>query len=166
MVVTDNVGADGIDTLYGVERLQFSDGIASIIASGTLSAASVASGTQTTNTTSAARTVTLTNGGQQPLVLTNVAITGTNAAEFARPAGAAGGTCTGTTTLNNGQSCTVGVTFRAAAAGTRSATLRLTDNHDNAPGSFQDVALSGTGVLPAPVAGVPTATPMTGTATL
>jgi hypothetical protein len=148
MIVTDNIGLDGTDTVRGVERLQFSDVSISFFPTGTLSAPSLTFSAQTTNTTSAAQT------GQQPLAITSVAIAGTNPGEFLRPAGAAGGTCTGTTTLNNGQSCTVGVTFRAWAAGTRSATLRLTDNHDNAPGSFQDVALTGTGVLPAPVAGV------------
>jgi Ca2+-binding RTX toxin-like protein len=154
MVVTDNVGLDGVDTLYGIEKLQFTDGIVSIIPSGSLSAASLTFAAQTTNTTSAAQTVTLTNGGQQPLVLTGLAIAGTNATEFVRPAGAAGGTCAATTTLNNGQACTVSVTFRPTAAGSRTAILRFTDNNNAAPGSLQDVALSGTGVLPAPVAGV------------
>jgi hypothetical protein len=46
------------------------------------------------------------------------------------------------------------VTFRPTAAGSRSAILRFTDNDNGVAGSTQDVALTGTGVVPAPVAGV------------
>ena len=154
MIVTDTTGLDGTDTVRGVERLQFSDVSSSVFPTGTLSPASLVFGAQTTNTTSAAQTVTLTNGGQQPLVLTGVAIVGANAAEFVRPAAAAGGSCTATSTLSAGQSCTVSVAFRPTVAGSRSATLRFSDNNNGVAGSVQDVALSGTGVLPAPVAGI------------
>jgi Ca2+-binding RTX toxin-like protein len=154
MIVTDNTGTDGIDTLYGIEKLQFSDTTLSIIPSGSLSATSLTFAAQTTNTTSAAQTVTITNGGQQPLSITALAITGTNPTEFVRPAGAAGGTCTAPRTLTTGQSCTVIVTFRPTAAGSRSAILRFTDDNNGVAGSTQDVALTGTGVVPAPVAGV------------
>jgi Ca2+-binding RTX toxin-like protein len=154
MVVTDTTGLDGTDTVRGVERLQVSDISLSIVPSGSLSVASLVFAAQTTNTTSVAQTVTITNGGQQPLSITALAVTGANATEFVRPAGAAGGTCTSPRTLTTGQSCTVLVTFRPTVAGTRSATLRFTDNNNGVAGSLQDVALTGTGVVPAPVAGV------------
>jgi hypothetical protein len=68
--------------------------------------------------------------------------------------GAAAGTCptAANGTLAGFASCTVNVRFTPAAGGARSAILRFTDNSNNVAGSTQDVALSGTGVAPQPVA--------------
>jgi hypothetical protein len=92
--------------------------------------------------TSAAQSVTLSNAGSGTLTISGIAITGTNAGDFATTNNCAG-------SVAAAGSCSISVTFDATAAGTRSAVLTVTDN---ASGSPQQVTLSGTGV------GVPTAT--------
>jgi Ca2+-binding RTX toxin-like protein len=153
MTVTHARGtqADGIDTVRNVERVQFSDLSLSIAPTAVVSPTSLTFASQTTGTTSAAQTVTLTNNGQQPLAIASINRVGANPGDFAR----AGGTCpTAAGSLAGGASCTVTVTFAPTAAGTRSAILRFTDDHNGAAGSTQDVALSGTGVLAQPSAAV------------
>jgi hypothetical protein len=82
--------------------------------------------------------VTLTNSGTAALSISSIAITGTNASDFAQT-----NTCpSGLATLAAGASCTISVTFTPSAAGGRTAALSVTDN---ASGSPQSVALSGTG---------------------
>ncbi|PYV77214.1 MAG: hypothetical protein DMG97_02205 [Acidobacteria bacterium] len=92
-------------------------------------------GTVAIGTTSAAKTVTLTNVGTTSLSINGVAITGTNAGDFAQ-------THTCGSSLAAGASCTISVTFRPTASGTRTAAVSVTDN---APGSPQKVTLSGIG---------------------
>ena len=106
-----------------------------------LAPASLVFGNQQTNTTSAAQTITLTNTGTATLNLTSVAITGTNAGDFAQ-------TNTCGTSVAAGANCSIHVTFRPTATGARSATVTITDNATPSP---QTAALTGTG-------GVPTAT--------
>jgi hypothetical protein len=105
--------------------------------------ASLAFAARPITTTSAVQTVTLSNTGTGPLTIASIATTGANAADFAR----SGGTCA--STLAAGASCTVGVTFTPTAGGARSTTLRFTDNSNNTAASTQDVALTGTGQVPA-----------------
>ena len=96
---------------------------------------------QALNTTSAAKTVTLTNTGTATLTITGYSFTGTNPTNFAQ-------THTCASTLAAGASCTISVTFTPSAAGTRSASLAVADN---ASGSPQTVALTGTGNGPGAV---------------
>jgi sugar lactone lactonase YvrE len=87
---------------------------------------------------STAQVVTLTNNGGA--TLTGIAITlgGTNAANFADTT-----TCTATLPATAGaNSCTISVTFTPTVVGAASATLSIADN---AVGSPQTIALSGTG---------------------
>src|SRR5438876_137522 len=108
-----------------------------------LNPASVNFGNQNVGTTSPAQTVTLTDNGSLPLSISNIALAGTNATDFAQT-----NTCPiGSNTLASGSSCTISVTFTPGATGARSASLTFTDN---AAGSPQSVALSGTGFTPAP----------------
>jgi hypothetical protein len=108
-----------------------------------LNPTSVSFGNQNVGTTSAAQSVTLTDNGSLPLSISSIALAGTNATDFAQT-----NTCpTGSNTLASGSSCTISVTFTPGATGARSASLILTDN---AAGSPQSVALSGTGFTPAP----------------
>jgi hypothetical protein len=87
--------------------------------------------------------VQLTNTGTAPLTISNVAVTGDNAADFAissdncPPAPA---------TLGAGASCTVEVTFTPHASGARDATLAVTDDSYYLP---HTLPLAGTGVTPA-----------------
>jgi len=101
-----------------------------------LSTSSLTFASQTLNTTSASQTVTLTNTGNAVLNLLSIGLTGTNSSDYAETT-----TCGSTVAANNG-SCTISVTFTPAASGTRTAAVTITDN---ATGSPQTVALSGTG---------------------
>ncbi len=96
-------------------------------------------GDQPIGVTSAPKNVTLTNTGNQPLSISNIAITGTNSGDFAET-----NNC-GSTVLPD-TPCTLTVTFTPKATGTRSAVLTITDN---AAGSPHGVLLTGTGGVPA-----------------
>ena len=55
-------------------------------------------------------------------------------------------TCAGSVLASG--SCTISVTFTPTAAGSRTATLSITDNNNNLVGSLQSVGLTGTGSAP------------------
>ena len=86
---------------------------------------------QVVGTTSTAKSVTLSNGGDAALSITSIATSG----EFAQ-------TNTCGSSVAAGANCTISVTFTPTAGGTRTGTLTITDN---AAGSPQSLALSGTG---------------------
>jgi subtilase family serine protease len=100
-----------------------------------LTPTSLSFGSVKVGTTSAAKTVTLKNVGTTAITITSIAITGTEAGDF-------GETQTCGSSLAASASCTISVTFKPTTTGTRSATLKVTDN---AAGSPQTVSLSGTG---------------------
>ena len=101
-------------------------------------------GSEAVGTVSGAQTVTLVNNGSAPLNFTSIAIAGTNAAEFGIvPTGAA--PCQTGAPVAIGKSCTVGVDFAPQSGGAKSAILAFTDN---AGGSPQTVALTGTATAP------------------
>lgn len=85
-----------------------------------------------------ARTLALTNNGQAALSLSSIAVSGTQAAEFAL-----GGTCAVGTPVPAQEGCTITVTLTPAALGARAATL---DIGSNAPAGTVNIALAGTGV--------------------
>jgi hypothetical protein len=91
---------------------------------------------------SAAKMVTLTNGGTGAVTIQNISIGGTNQAEFAQ-------TNTCGNSLPSGATCTISVTFIPAVAGSRSATLSISDD---APGSPQSVPLTGSEIVYPPQA--------------
>ena len=96
-----------------------------------LSSSSLTFATQLLKTTSAAKVVTLTNTGAATLTISSIAASGdfkeTNTCGSAVIAGA---------------KCTISVTFMPTAVGTRTGKVTITDN---AVGSPQSVALTGTG---------------------
>jgi uncharacterized repeat protein (TIGR01451 family) len=94
---------------------------------------------QALTTTSAPQTVTVKNTGTAAVNITGLNIPG---GIFAIATGGSGA-CSTTTSLAGGASCTIGVTFTPTESGAASGTLSITDN---ATGSPQMVALSGTGV--------------------
>ena len=100
-----------------------------------LSPTSLAFGVQVINTTSSSRAVTLSNTGNSTMSITSIAFTGTNAADFAR-------TTTCGATLAAGANCSISVTFRPTATGSRTANLSVSDN---APGTPHTIPLTGTG---------------------
>src|SRR4029077_7089845 len=100
----------------------------------------IAFGNQPTGSTSAATSISVTNSGSAPLVIGAIAMAGTNAADFAKVSDL----CSNTT-VAPGATCTLGVSFSPSATGARTASLSISDN---AAGSPQSVALSGTGTAP------------------
>ncbi len=100
-----------------------------------LSATSVAFGNQKSGSTSAAKSFTVTNSGTASLALTSITLTGTEANNFSLSK-----TCGSTLAAN--ASCTVSVTFKPVSKGAKAATVSVADN---ATGSPQKVAVSGSG---------------------
>ena len=106
-----------------------------------LSSTSLAFGNQNLGTTSSAQSVMLTNTGNTSLTVSGVSVMG---ADFT-----ATNTCSGS--VVPGGNCSISVTFTPSAAGSRGASVLISDN---AIGSPQSITLSGTGVGTAGVAGL------------
>jgi uncharacterized repeat protein (TIGR03803 family) len=100
-----------------------------------LTPTSLSFGSVKVGTTSAAKTVTLKNVGTTAITITSIRISGTDPGDY-------GETETCGSSLAASASCTISVSFKPTTTGTRSATLKVTDN---AAGSPQQVSLSGTG---------------------
>jgi hypothetical protein len=100
-------------------------------------------GNQLLTTTSAGQSITITNCGSAALNISSVSITGFGSNDFAFSQSPA---CTGGP-IAPGGFCTLNVTFKPQLAGTRSATLVITDD---AAGSPTTVSLTGVGVALAP----------------
>jgi hypothetical protein len=96
-----------------------------------LSPTSLSFGGQNVNTISGAKNVTLKNTGKALLSITSIVTSG----DFAS-------TTTCGTSLSAGSSCTISVTFKPTATGTRTGAVTITDN---AAGSPHTVSLTGTG---------------------
>ncbi|HMD17376.1 MAG TPA: choice-of-anchor D domain-containing protein [Terriglobales bacterium] len=111
------------------------------VASASLSPTSLSFGNEAIDTTSAAKKVTLTSSGTANLTISNIAITGTNAGDFAQ-------TNNCPASLAPGKKCTISVTFAPSQIGSRSASLTLTDNAADSP---QNVPLTGKGLVQAGV---------------
>ena len=107
-----------------------------IAAAVSLSTASLGFGNEGIGVPSKAQTVTVTNKGNANLTITAVSFTGTNPLAFTET-----NTCAAAVAPN--ATCAISVTFDPKGAGARTATLNITDN---AIGSPQTVALTGTGV--------------------
>jgi hypothetical protein len=97
----------------------------------TLSSATLTFPAQSIGSTSAAQTITVTNNGTGLLSIASIATTG----DFAQTSNCG-------STLVAGANCSINVTFTPTITGSRNGTLMVTDN---ASGSPQSVALSGTG---------------------
>jgi hypothetical protein len=121
----------------------------------TLSPSSLSFATQAITTASTAQSVTLSNGGNADLTGVSISLGGANAASFAQTNNCG-------STVSAGKSCTINATFTPGSAGAFSATVNITDN---AAGSPQSVALSGTGTATAfviaPQSGASTSTTVT-----
>jgi hypothetical protein len=101
----------------------------------TLALTSLAFGSQTEGTTSAPQTVAMTNSGTVALTITGITVTGANTGDFAEK-----NNCP--ESLAAGANCTIGVTFKPTATGTRTGAISIADN---ATGSPQTFTLTGTG---------------------
>jgi hypothetical protein len=100
-----------------------------------LSPASLSFPSQSVGTSGTPQTVTLSNLGSGPMNIWQIALRGVNAADFSKSS-----TCGKTPAA--GSNCGITVTFTPSAAGTRSASLLISDDGGGSP---QSVSLSGTG---------------------
>jgi hypothetical protein len=107
----------------------------------------LAFGNQLKGTASAALPVTVANTGNAELEWTNVLIEGTNASDFSIDATTTSCFLTSGSVLQSGQSCQIGILFKPAASGARSASLVFIDNTVT---NSNTVLLSGSGTLPVP----------------
>jgi hypothetical protein len=101
-----------------------------------LGSGSVSFGTVKTNTGSASKSITVTSAGGTALSISKIAIAGTNPGDFSETDNCAG------KAFNPKATCSITVTFKPHAKGSRFATLVVTDNAFNSP---QSILLSGTG---------------------
>lgn len=109
-----------------------------VVAAVTLAPASLTFSSQGIGSTSAAQTITLTNSGGSVLTVAGISLTGANTGDFAQ-------TNTCGSSVAAGANCTLSITFAPSAAGTRNASISI---NDNAAGSPQMAALTGTGATP------------------
>ena len=109
-------------------------------------------GNENTGTSSVAHVVNVSNTGNTTLTLTNVVINGTNPGDFSIDPKSTSCILTAGATLYSGQSCNIGVIFKPAAAGARSATLTFLDNTVT---NTNMVLLSGSGTTPAVIKATP-----------
>ncbi len=103
-----------------------------------VSPSSLSFGTETVGDETTAKKVTLSNPGIGALTISGLTITGPNSADFL----VTGNTCGGSLAAGSNSSCTISVSFKPKAKGSRSATLQITDNAES---RTQTVSLSGTG---------------------
>ena len=95
-------------------------------------------GTITVGKSSSAKVSTLTNTSSSYLLtVSSIAITGTNAADFSQT-----NSCPIGKTLAAGATCTISVTFKPSASGTRTATLT---EYDNSATGSHTISLAGYG---------------------
>ena len=140
---------------YTVTSLQAGD-IAAYIANpaagtpspaATLSTATLSFGNQVVQTSSGTMSANLTNTGSANLVLSTITLGGTNPMEFTR-----GGTCAPAISLAPAASCSVDVTFKPTALGTRSAAITI--GHNATPNTSV-LSLTGNGTAaPTPAVGL------------
>ncbi len=97
---------------------------------------------QIVSTMSTPMVINVSSTGTAALLISNIAVTGTNPGDFVEttncPIGGAG--------LAPGNPCGIFVNFAPTDIGARSASVVITDNQNNITGSQQSVTLSGTGV--------------------
>ena len=125
----------------------------------TMSTATLSFGSQVVQTTSSTMSASLTNTGTANLVLSTITLGGTNPTEFTRT-----GTCAAAVSLAPQTSCSVDVTFKPTAIGTRSATITI--GHNATP-TTSVLSLTGSGAAaPTPAVGLSATTLDFGSQTL
>jgi YVTN family beta-propeller protein len=108
----------------------------------TINPTSLSFANQVVSTTSAQMVINVSSSGTAALLISSIAVTGTNPSDFPMttncPIGGDG--------LAVNASCGIFVSFAPTDLGARSASVVVTDNNGNVSGSQQSVPLSGTGV--------------------
>jgi hypothetical protein len=113
-----------------------------------LSSLSLVFADQPQGSISNAQTVTIQNGGNQDLHLATPAIQGPGSAQFAFQ-----GTICGLP-LPSLSKCNIGVVFKPSGTASYQAEIDVIDDSGGVAGSKQVIALSGTGVAPAPIVSI------------
>ncbi len=131
-------------SLYITDNATGSPHIVTLTGNGTAPSVSISPsiwdfGTQAVSTTGSNKTFLISNNGSGDLNISNIALTGSNPGDFVLTAPAT------PLTISSGSSAVVSVAFKPTLAGSRSASLSITDN---VVGSPHSVALTGTGVGP------------------
>jgi sugar lactone lactonase YvrE len=122
------------------------NGSAATAPAASLSPTSISFPNTAVGSTATAMSTTLSNTGNAALTISGITLTGTNTGDFTLTSSS---TACGAT-LAAGSTCTISVTFTPAAAASYTASISVADN---ATGSPQTAALSGTGTAaPIPVA--------------
>jgi len=136
----------GNKVFWGVAVLYMLGLGASASAQVTLIPATLSFGNQAVDFASVPKTATLKNAQTVPLTINAIAISGGTApADYAW-----GGNCPiSPKTLGAGLTCSITVTFKPSALGSRTASLIVTHSASNSP---QSLALTGSGVLPVTLA--------------
>jgi len=106
----------------------------------TLAAAGLSFAPQLTGTPSATQSETISNTGTSAVVISSIALSGANAADFTQS-----NTCG--SSLAADSSCNVNTTFTPSQMGPRSSSIAITDNTMGSPHSF---SLAGTGLTQGP----------------
>jgi len=101
----------------------------------------IAFGQQTVGTASAAQTAEIYNGGNEPLTISNIALTGSSLGFAIQPA--AVNDCSNGLVIEPGALCQVAATLTPTQAGSLTGSIIFTTNSLNNPGSTATVALSG-----------------------
>lgn len=132
LVAADFNGDGKIDiaTLYGIDLLFNTVGL---VPNAVVSPSSLTFASEPVDSTSPAQKITLQNTGGAALSISQIAISGADAGDFAQT-----NNCGSSLPAN--ASCTISVTFRPTLPGARTATLAITDAVGN-----QMVSLTGTG---------------------
>jgi sugar lactone lactonase YvrE len=102
------------------------------VAKPVLAPTSLAFTSTTVGATSAAKTITLSNTGTAALTVTSITMTGTNAADFSL-------TKTCGTSVAIGGSCTISVSFKPTAAGTRTGSVSVVSSAGTLTAAVTDV---------------------------
>ena len=105
------------------------------------SSSAVAFGTQNPATAATPQTITLYNGGNEPLIISGLALSGSSTFTIGT---LPSGNCTSSTTIAPGALCQVQLGFLSAIPGNFAGTLTLTTNSLNQTAATQTVALSAT----------------------
>ena len=114
-----------------------------------LSTSNIDFGAQPQGSSSSSQTVTILNEGNQNLVVSVPSLAGANPTEF----GVTAFTC-GSNAVPPGGNCEISVAFTPHGTGSFQAEVDVIDNSGGIAGAKQVIALSGTGVAPAPIVNI------------
>ncbi len=141
-------GTLAADLIFSDNSLNNSASVQTLALSGAATGAPVASlsttsvnfGTIPQGTDSAPKAVTLTNTGVSSLTISNVYVTAADSFILSNGSGS----CSTTTSLKPGASCTMSITFYSNP-GIQTSTILVTDNSGTSTGTVQEISLIGTG---------------------